>query len=173
SANDLLAGGAQDNGTVRQKDPNLPLWGTLSGGDGQFAPAGGSGATRISYTGGQDLGQVTKNTQVAGPAPHPTELDLEVNGTGPCGDDDLVDVDPTVEGDRRFEVPYAINAVDPQRFLIGTEALFEEDPDDILPKRGDDVSLRNGKANLVVFGKGTLPESARIGAIQAIAYGGF
>ena len=53
-------------------------------------------------------------------------------------------VDQVLFPDGRFQTPLAINAVDPQRFLIGTEVIYEEDPD-LIPSRGEDVSLRNGE----------------------------
>ena len=170
--NNIIIGGAQDNGVVLQSGMRQLIWQSLTGGDGQFVDSAlqGTGLSLL-YSSVQQLAFFKRITDTSTGSSDTDRLSLEVNGTGPFDDDDLSEeVDPTLV---RFGNPFDVNAIDPYRFLIGTEVIYEEDPDFLIPTRGDDVSLRNGEPDLVWFGVGRLPEKARVGLVQTIVSGGY
>ncbi|MEP7334545.1 MAG: hypothetical protein ABI717_02080, partial [Actinomycetota bacterium] len=180
AVNDVITGGAQDNGALRQGVPDVYVWEVKLGGDGVTTDGGSTSTTGYAYTSTQNLGNFSKIVDTAAGPAQLTILPLQINGTGIINDEAIRHavgsataewVDKTIFS--RFEWPVAVNAVDPQRFLIGTEVIYEEDPDRFFPDRGEDVSLRNGKPNLNVFSTSQIPETARIGRVEAIAYGGF
>ncbi|HEX4997070.1 MAG TPA: LEPR-XLL domain-containing protein, partial [Terriglobia bacterium] len=184
SVNDLITGGAQDNGSLRQSGTGSQQWTIILGGDGVNTVSGANAAGTIgyTYTSTQDLGNFEKITDPIGSAATAEILDLEINGTGifdddeirhPVGTSDPEFIDKTLFNDFRFGTPIAINAIDPEKFLIGTEVIYEEDPDTFFPDRGEDVSLVNGKPIWHLTSESQLPETARIGSVQALAYGGY
>jgi hypothetical protein len=127
-----------------------------------------------TYSSVQNLGFLTQTRDSDSTSPD-TEVFAdgpEVNGTGPFDDDEIPDVDPTLRFSGVLN-PLVLNAIEPLKYLIGTEVIYEEDPDTFFPTRGEDVTLQNGETDLVWIGVGRLPETARVGEVRTIAYGGF
>src|SRR5678815_2802929 len=155
SVNNVLSGGAQDNGALRQNTPDGLDWKVYITADGMQTVTGASadGTVAYTYTSTQDLSLFSKITDPLEGATTREYLILEINGTGTFDDKEIRRavganeeyIDKTLFRDGRFAAPIAVNAVDPQRFLIGTQVVYEEDPDSVFPDRGEDVSVRNGE----------------------------
>jgi hypothetical protein len=148
SLNNVLFGGAQDNGTPGQPGANALGWNLLQGGDGgdvmidnnQTAHPGQT----IRYTSSQNLGGFQRQTFNAANTPvgGATDIPMVVNGTGgrtitgpgtfpneTFEDEDDPDAEeqaPTIfDNSVGFIQQYVINAVDQNRFLIGDSFLYE------------------------------------------------
>ena len=175
--NDVITGGSQDNGVVRQNAPGSYEWTEVLGGDGMMTVTGATATTSYTYTSYQRFGGLSKIVHTSGGSYTVVRLydELELNGTGIFDDDDLLRerLDKTLSS--RLRWPIAVNAVDPAHFLMGSEVIYEEDEDLISIGSGEDVSLRNGKPlrRLLIFPTSDIPETARIGRIEAMVYGGF
>ncbi|HET6572724.1 MAG TPA: hypothetical protein VFG68_03910, partial [Fimbriiglobus sp.] len=166
--NDVIFGGAQDNGTPRQNSHGSFTWTELFGGDGGIVLSTVEDGKSIKYISAQNLGgfQRIENLSTDGDL-----QGLEVNGTGLLDDDEITIFDPTVP----FITQYAINAIDPQRILLGTSFLYETDDDFLIGgDPGDDFTLQNGEPVGIILGiqKFRPPDTAKIGEVSSIAYGG-
>ncbi len=178
AVNNVILGAAQDNAVVIQTDEGALLWNTVASGDGEFVSAFPNGGnSQVSYYfSSQFFGEFTRTFDTSSTDPD-TEVfgEIEVNGTGIFDDDNIEDVDPTVRfeaGENASKNAFVVNGFDPFAFLIGTEVIYEEDPDVLIPERGSDISVRNGDTDLVIFGDSRIDWRARVGVVQAITYGG-
>ena len=137
----VLLGGAQDNDVATQSLPDSAIWQILpnGGGDGeivqaQLAPPGDPAAA-YEYYSSQFLGNFSQRRVLAdGSIQAPTIQKLTV--TNPANlafagqslthnikvnGQTVYDVD----GNLQFRTPYAVNALNPQRLLFGTDAIYE------------------------------------------------
>ena len=137
SVNHVIVGGAQDVGVVEQVAAGSNSWITLLQDDGGIVQVVNQGTTSTKYVTNYGLKnfQAFTNLSTTGDV-----RALEVNGTGLFDDDELVGFDPTIPS----LAVVAFNAVDPSKLLVGTQFIYEEDPDIFGGDPGDDVSLRNG-----------------------------
>ncbi len=169
SVNHIIVGAAQDNGTSLQNGPGDPVWTKLLGGDGGVVNVANSATESIKYISTQHI-EFFRAVEGIGFGLFPGDgRDLEVNGTDFFDDVELTeDFDDTLQ----FYQPIILNEVDPERLLLGTSFIYEEDPD--IPgfsDPGDDISLRNGKPD-VSKGKKVPDPNATVGIVTALAYGG-
>ncbi len=147
SLNNVVFGGTQDVGTLRQQTTGEFPWDTIQGGDGGVVHVDvtSSPGNAIVYTSSQNLGGFTRRTfNKTGTQVSAATVGLIVNGSG---GKTLKKYDSTIQ----FIQPWVLNAIDPKRILIGTSDLYES------VNRGDLLTDLN-------YG-GT-------GAIGALAYGG-
>ncbi len=166
SVNDVIIGGAQDNGVSRQDGPNNFTWTHLIQGDGMIVQAATVDGESIKYGSAQGLGQFQAFTDLSDSGDY---RGLEVNGTGLFDDDELADFD----GPLPFTTRWVLNQVDPSLLLIGTSHLYEEDPDFLIGgDPGDDVTLQNGNPVWAGFFKWKPDPNAKVGPVTALAYGG-
>ena len=166
--NDVIFGGAQDNGTPRQNAPGSFTWTGLFGGDGGIVLATVEDGQGIKYLSAQTL---IGFQRIEGMGTDGDFQGLEVNGTGLFDDDEITIFDPAVP----FITQYAINTIDPQRILLGTSFLYETDDDFLIGgDPGDDFTLQNGEPAGFVLNiqKFRPPDTAKIGEVSSIAYGG-
>jgi hypothetical protein len=102
--NDVIMGGAQDNGVSHQDGPNNFNWTHLIQGDGQIVQAGVVDGQTVWYGSAQELAAFQAFT---GMSTEGDSRDIEVNGTGIFDDDETGIFDNTI----RFDA--VGNAVDP------------------------------------------------------------
>jgi hypothetical protein len=164
-------GGAQD--TSSSADPSLGnfTWNSISGGDGAMAQFGSDG---LQYASAQNLGGFNRSG---------TGIKLNINNAPGNTLTKTAPAPPNPPGTFVFDTtiqfvnPYAIDAVDPSRMLIGTSFLYESSD------RGDDLTSLGGVNNLNMDGidndlDGGIDEGDEfspanpIGAVSTIAYGG-
>src|SRR6185436_8767208 len=126
----VIAGGAQDNGVLRQDQPGKPKWSEIQGGDGAIVEVTRA-PDRIFFS-SQALGNFT--VQSGATKEHP---DLQILGArmGPRGRLDIKQFDETLQ----FIQPYAVNSEDPSRLLFGTELLYETPSTGQLAKVADEL----------------------------------
>lgn len=126
SLSKIVLGGNQDNGTSYQREPGSFTWLSLQGGDGgdvaidsdQSAHPGIS----IRYSCAQTLGRFSRSSwnaanQMVSPL---TPLELLIT-SGPGTGETLHQFDHTIQ----FFSPYILNAITPNRMLIGTAYIYE------------------------------------------------
>jgi hypothetical protein len=158
----IVFGGTQDNGTAVQKTPGNFTWMGLLAGDGGVVGVDASNPTEsLRYSSFQDFGFFNRsrwdatNTMLS-------QVAVGLNITsGPGKDMTLFQFDKNIQ----FYQPFALNAIDPSRMLIGTNQLYES------LNKGD--SLNNlGCLTPLVMGQcvGALVGSGQ-GYGQPIAYG--
>jgi hypothetical protein len=173
--NNVILGGAQDNGVSLQSATDSPIWNTKAIGDGQIVQ---TAAPDWLFYSTHSLGGFT--VEHAG---NSVEPELLVNKTSVGGSDlQTLDEVDTV----RFTQPYVVNAVDPNRLLFGTDFLYESvggnEPDienagRVGANPGDRLSLLGGNplpskdpvTDEDVF---QLPPAANVGTVNALVYGG-
>jgi autotransporter-associated beta strand protein len=218
SADNRILGGSQDNGTTDQTATitsarNARLaWQNLFFGDSgvvQVDPTntllGASDALRYFSTDhlGQSDVDILKETGAPGffrqgvLEPVPTPIALRINGSGAIfgiGGRTLtgsgIGPDGVFDNTIQFFNPYAINAVEPQRMLIGTDFLYESNNrgDDLIPLGGlntskvddgidDDGDGVGGIIGIPPFAIRTsdpdeVTPAGRVGTVTAIVYGG-
>ncbi|MSQ97043.1 MAG: hypothetical protein EXR98_21155 [Gemmataceae bacterium] len=147
SLNNVVLGGTQDVGTLRQNSTDEFPWTTIQGGDGGVVNVDvtSSPGNAIVYTSSQNLGGFTRRTYTStGLQTGAAAVGLIVNGSG---GKTLAKYDTTIQ----FIQPWVLNAVDPKRMLIGTTDLYES------LNRGDALTDLNYGGS---------------GAIGALAFGG-
>src|SRR5262249_40872954 len=157
---------------------------TVTGGDGMVVQTGVKDGETLTYFSIQHLKSFTKIIDSNPDLLDRTRFQLEVDGTNFFDDKPIYDVED-INNDRgsaeeKEEIPfvtqYALNAVDPERFLVGTNYIYESekgfDLGSLIPF-SDEV-----ETDLVLFGdtangkvQPTTP--SKVGEVQAIAYGGF
>jgi hypothetical protein len=158
----VVFGGAQDNGVSYQipaspASPSGFTWNQLLGGDGGVV---GVDADQVSHTGeslrytsSQMLGGFNRTTWDATNTMIGGFIDVGLNIKMPDGTETLFQF----EGDRiPFYPPFALNAIDPSRMLIGTAHLYES------LDRGDSLTILHSFGTSVVGS----------GAGRPIVYGG-
>jgi len=161
SLSNIVFGGTQDNGTPVQKTPGNFTWMQLVGADGGVVGVDASNSTEtLRYSSFQNFGFFNRsrwdatNTMLS-------QVAVGLNITeGPGKGMTLSQFDKNIQ----FYQPFALNAIDPSRMLIGTNQLYES------LNKGD--SLNNlGCLTPLVMGQCVGP---RVGASygSAIAYGG-
>src|SRR6266540_2736528 len=163
--NNIIAGGAQDNGVSRQDAAGSGVWTQVIPADGSITYWAVGPSSSTLYSSAQNFSSFTafENFSTSGSRP-----DLEVNHTGFFDDDELYIFDSTIQ----FTTPWTINQIDPKLLMIGTTFLYEEDPDFLIGgDPGDDVTLQNG-APVKVDGKYTPDPKASVGVVTSIVYGG-
>jgi hypothetical protein len=121
----IVFGGAQDDGTAIQLAPGELTWEQLLGGDGgnvavdsdQTAHPG----TTLRYTSSQFFGNFNRSTwDASNTFLGFTLVPLRIT-SGPGTGLTLFEFDPNIQ----FYQPYALNAIDPSRMLIGTANIYE------------------------------------------------
>lgn len=166
SVNDVIIGGAQDNGVARQDGPNNYTWTHLIQGDGQIVQSGTVDGKSVKYGSSQSLIEFKAFTDLSDSG---DARDLEVNGTGIFDDDELSIFDNTLA----FTTQWVLNQINPSLLMIGTSYLYEEDPDFLIGgDPGDDVSLQNGSPVWSGFFHWKPDPNAKVGPVLALAYGG-
>jgi hypothetical protein len=170
----LIIGGAQDNGSPAQASSGNFAWGWVNGGDGGFAQVGtettSGGPLPVWYTFADLTGGINGSAvfsrlfpTLAVPGPVAVGLQVEDPTGAPIGttagllgetllSDPLEPFHPTFPDPSVFPppggvhplffLPYAVNAVDPTRMLIGTDYLYES------LDRGDDLVCLDGLTSL-------------------------
>jgi hypothetical protein len=121
AADRALAGGAQDNGMGIQPKPGQAAWETALGGDVTHVAVNDAVAPAEFYGIGSNFAELTRipfgtfsRTQVLLASPQtPTQADSG-----------LVGADTTVT--QGAYIPFVLDAVDPQRLLIGFNSLYED-----------------------------------------------
>src|SRR3569623_328557 len=177
--NNVLFGGAQDNGSPEQSAQNNLLWNDPAGGDGtNVAYTPGADATHsYHYSSSQNLGTLRRQLFDNTNTPSNSTVGLVVNGTGGqtlsqvesnvtsaaaeashgADADDLLE-DTTIQ----FVQPYALNRIDPTRMLIGTNYLYES------TDRGDTLTSVGGVA---LVSPGNYKPTNRIGTVDPAVFG--
>ncbi len=147
SVNNVIFGGAQDNGSPEQNSPGSFTWTDQSGADGTLTAVDNTSNANhsIQYFATQNFGGFTRITFDNTHTPvntHP--ISLVVSGTG---GQNLFQVEAQNPGGStiRFVQPYALNAVDPTRLIIGTNFLYEStDQGDTLTSLGGVMATGGG-----------------------------
>ena len=119
---DVIIGGAQDNGVVLQSTSDPNLWKTVLGGDGQAVAVAVDGSNTTLYFSSQRLGNFSRISN--GDPGTKTGMGLEVDGTGFFDDTSI----PDFEDLKSFYSSVAVNAVDPDKLMIGTHFIYESLP---------------------------------------------
>jgi photosystem II stability/assembly factor-like uncharacterized protein len=180
-----VLGGAQDNGSPEQAGRGTASWTDVTSGDGGVVAVDTtsvSGSTLRYSTGQYLLNFQRREINSQGQVVSTTALGLQiVDSTGKQVGKTLTSrdskgnffFDPTIQ----FATPYALNAVDPTRMLIGTNFLYEsKDQGDTLLSLGGLTDLNhNGLDDDGLNGPDDGAEwQARnpIGTVTALAYGG-
>jgi Ca2+-binding RTX toxin-like protein len=176
-----IIGGAQDNGVVLQTGEGSLVWKTVLGGDGEVVNVGRKANNdSLMYYTVQRLGFFTRI--INADPPSKKTFDLEVNDTAILVDDDPWKDVEDVNGDGSlkddgvpFRVEYALNAVDPEKFMIGSRYIYESnyffDIGEVFT--GNDVST-----DLDVWGGPVgrkVPKGGdfEVGPVTTMTYGGF
>ncbi len=188
--NNVLFGGAQDNGSPEQSAQNNLLWNDQVGGDGtNVAYTPGPDATHAyHYSSSQNLGTFRRQLFDNANSPSNSTVGLVVDGTGGQTLSQVesnvtsaeaeashgAETDDTLEDTTiQFVQPYALNRIDPSRMLIGTNYLYESfDRGDTLTSVGG-VSLVSPGNYKPTNGIGTVdPAAFGTQAFNPIVYGG-
>ncbi len=157
SLNRVLIGGAQDNGVPIQLSPGSTSWVEAAGGDGQNVFVDNSDPSKaVYYFSSQRLGGFRRVTVGPGNVVtdnHPIGLDMK-NPDGSLmtnPDGSLTTLSQFLGGKDKllFRTPFAINAVNPRRMLIGTDGYVLESFD-----QGDTLtqSLLSATVGPIVYG---------------------
>src|SRR5262249_24740246 len=140
--NNVILGGAQDNGVSLQSATDSPIWNSKLIGDGQIVQT--APPDRLFYS-TQNLGNFT--LEQGGTEVQPATL-VNTRAVASSALPTLSEVDTVAYTQR-----YVVNAVDPNRLLFGTDFLYEsvgggeEDPlhlDRVGVNPGDRLSLLGG-----------------------------
>ena len=157
--NGTIFGGTQDNGTARQRDPGDALypftWDVVQGGDGGITLASTDGVTSTQYTSSQNLGGFTRRTVDAtntetGFVGVGLVVDDATNDPGTVAANTIFGVEGALPGGStiQFIQPYALNEIDFDRILIGTNFLYESfNGGDNLTALGDLMDLNGDGLN--------------------------
>src|SRR6516165_7204268 len=170
SVNNIIFGGAQDNGSPRQSSPGNFLWNDQSGADGTLTAVDNTSNPNhsIHYFATQNLGNFKRLTfDNAGNLTDTHSLSLTVAGTG---GQNIYQVEANAGNSQLpFVTPYALNAADPTRMIIGTSFLYES------TDQGDNLTALGGVngSNVPIFSVGSVNPSPGNKQGSPIAYGGF
>jgi hypothetical protein len=166
SIDNIIVGGAQDNGMGVQVQPGQPAWNTGTGGDVTHVAVDNSGTTAVLFgitntflDHDPTTGEVTGSEFFRGdfstqPRNVSTQIQLAATAGGPVGSG-LNPADQAV--DRGAYIPFALDTLDPQRLLIGYNGLYE-DPQNPTDQTGDVII--------------NVTPSGLSGTVSALAYGG-
>jgi hypothetical protein len=125
SLSDILLGGTQDNGTAIQIVPGGITWTELTSGDGGVVGVDADQirhpGTSLRYTSSQFFGGFNRSTwNASNTFLSAVAVGLHITA-GPGTGQTLFQFDPDIE----FYQPYALNALNPSRMLIGTAHIYE------------------------------------------------
>src|SRR5262249_26598864 len=159
-ADDVILAGAQDNG-ISLRDPVTEAWSEVTGGDGTSVQVGyGNGVPTRRYW-AYGTGFYLFRQDGGGAAPKFANRTI-ANAGVPAGTILDKTFDPTIP----FSVPFAVNALDPLRLLVGTRQRLYESSDG-----GDTFNALGGFTTV----RG-VPKADRVaglsGMVSAVAYGG-
>ena len=176
--NDIILGGAQDNGVVIQSKDDADDWFTasISTGDGEIVQVAVKDGASTLYFSDQELGNFGR---IQNGDPSTTiEMQLEVDGTGFFDDTGVAFFDPAIP----FATEYVVNAVDNTRLMIGTTFIYETlapafDLGSIFPpfeEVNTDLELWGGvSGGSPPVGTNFQLDQGNFARINALAYGGF
>ena len=148
SLSKIVFGGTQDNGTPIQSSPNGVSWNQVLGGDGGVVgidaiSLAGSGSS-LRYYSTQNFRRFTRSEWSASNTRQRSEtVGLNITA-GPGTGMTLIQFDPAIG----FYQPFALNAIDPSRMLIGTNRLYES------LNNGDSLNNLGSLGARVGFGQG-------------------
>lgn len=175
--NNIIMGGAQDNGTSEQPTPNSHTWTSFQGGDGNFVQVGFFPASNqsVRYSSSQGFANLQRRTFNNLGVQVGTGVNLALRVTG-AATRTIPSYTPVVDT-LGFYQDYVINTIDANRMMIGTSFLWESS------NQGDDFVSVNGLADLTKNtvdddGDGTTDEADEIfptgavGPVTSIVYGG-
>ncbi len=116
TVNDILFAGTQDNGTVQQQTSNAQSWFEVLSGDGNTVAVDDSrSGESIHYVMANNLKTFYRDTYRNNTRISRTSVALRGLKTS----------DREVDPDKFFVTPYVLNAIDPNRLLIGQYRLYE------------------------------------------------
>ena len=136
SLNNVVFGGSQDNGTSRQRDPSDPRypfnWTVVQGADGGVTGVDNDQAAHpnqtITYVSAQNLGSFTQRTFDDNNNPAGATgigIVADTNGNTIRGVETAI-INPDNSRDTLpYMTPYALNAVNPVRIIVGSDFLYE------------------------------------------------
>ncbi len=162
STNDILFGGAQDNGSPHQNSPNNTTWTRAVGGDGQTAQVDTTslGGDVFRYSEANNFNFLVRLRFDNGNS-FVSSANVGLRST--FGGVDLSGLNAADAGYTGFDfIPYVLNATDPRMMLIGYTGLYED----------ADTSGANGFAGDVITDI-TANLTGLSNNIFSLAYGGF
>ncbi len=156
NTNSIFAG-TQDNGVIRQTSVSSD-WTTMTAGDGNFVGIGYNGLTSTRYFMGNNFSAFFRQDFTT---PDPAGLPVQIKLRSGANANDFSGLDNTIKAgdltdfkvassDEFPDIPFAINAVDPNRLLLGLAGLYES------TNQGNTIQLKDLSSI----------------AVSALAYGG-